>query len=450
MNSVHSALRLVALMSFACIVCAQQLWAQWIPGTVKQSRPLAGQGVLFVHEGRMYLWNEEKHFQMSDDNGQSWIESPESIGGVSPHVQRMTASGAHVYAALNFGTGNGVVLHSSDKGMHWEADTTGAPGHALGWSGMPAVNEVKAFGKWLYVAWDGPNYFDIQELGGPFVRQSYMAGANQPRTVVASGDTLFCSANTFYYTADGGKNYITAKGQNYPGAGTLVRDGHRFYLFAIRTWLKPAVLSYSDDLGDTWTDIDISAVSSRRIVNGDLYFPVAAFIKGQRIECSFTYEGFGKSPNTWKSTDLGKTWSVDTLGLTPAYVPIVSCFAYTPDGYLWCSPSYENIYKQKIDAGSGSTSVEESPSGSLSSSDPLIELRPQPATTDLHCRWNTVGAQSLQLYSLCGELLMDKACTANNPENHISVENINDGIYVLKLTFRDQRPLTRMVHVYHH
>ncbi len=417
--------QLVFIVTLGVCICATvlspKLYSQWTAANRKQSAPLSGNGAIYSHQGTLYLWNQDHHFQMSDDNGLTWVEPSDVIGGANPHVSIITASEDRVYAGLNFGTGNGVVLVSTDKGRSWQADTNGAPGHALGWNGMPVVRNIHAWGKWLYVNWDGPNYYDVQELGGPFVRNEYMVkGINNPRSVCSHGDTLFVSAGKLYYTVDGAKTFVEAKNTNYPGPGKLIQDASRLYLFAFRTFLQPCVLSYSDDCGDTWTDIDISVLMKRRIVNGDLYFPIAAFIKGKHIECSFGMEKFGASANVWKSTDLGQSWQVDTIGLVPAYTPTINSFAYTSDGYLWCSPSYENVFKQKIDAGSTDVRIEQNQEFS--------SLYPQPADALVHLRHDQ-NFRHVRVFDALGQEIREVRQTNEDGEHVVACRELPNGIY---------------------
>ncbi len=426
---------LVFVTFVVCTVLSTTTGAQWLPANRAQTQELNGNGALYVHNGIMYLWNEEHQFQYSTDNGATWVDTADSLQGANPHVSKITGSGSTLYAGLNFGTGNGIMLKSTNEGQSWQIDTLGAPGHALGWGGMPVVRDLAAFGKYLYVCWDGPNYYDIQEDGGAFVRNTYMAtGGNQPQTVCTSGDTLFCCSNKLYYTVDGGKNFIVPQNTNYPGPGLIVNDGGRLYVFCHRVWNQPEVMSYSDDHGDTWTDVDISAVTSRRIVNGDLYAPIAAFFKGQRIELAFGMDAFGKSPNCWKSTDLGATWSVDTLGLLPAWTPTISCFAYTDDGYLWCSPSYNNIFKQQIDAGTVNTVSD-------TKDIPAATLYPQPADDVLTVKSSllTNAGESMRIVEVCNQLGQRELRQELQPTEQTSIlcTSLANGFHRVHVLFTD-------------
>ena len=113
--------------------------SQWLDGGRAQSLDLNGNGAIYFYNGDLYLWNEQNHFQISSDNGLTWNDPKDSIGGANPHVRKMTAASGRIYAGLNFGTGNGAPIYSVDKGVNWLVDTLGAPGHALGWNGMPVV-----------------------------------------------------------------------------------------------------------------------------------------------------------------------------------------------------------------------------------------------------------------------------------------------------------------------
>lgn len=335
------------------------LFAQWVDGGRKQAQSVSGNGALIVYQNVMYFWNGQNHFQTSSDNGATWKDPTDNIGGANPQVTKMSGANGRVYAGLNFGTGNGMPIYSEDKGVTWNVDTIGAPGHALGWSGLPVVSDIYAWGHWLYVKWDRPVAYSIKTIGGPYVFDPTInQGINNPYSVIAKGDTLFLAGSKVYYTTDGGKTWVFPKNNGYSGyGGKLQVDGKRLYMFAYKAFLQPCYLYYSDDNAENWTTIDITSLTSKKVLNGDLYFPTAFYIKGNRIEFAAGQDKFSTPPNIWKSNDLGKTWSTDTGGIPSTFVSGVVNFTYTPDGYLWCVPNLENIYKQKLDNGTVSVAL---------------------------------------------------------------------------------------------
>lgn len=411
------------------------LSSQWLDGGRKQSSDTKGNGGLLVHQGVMYLWNEQNHFQISMDNGKSWNDPKDSIGGANPHVKKITAASGRVYGGLNFGTGNGVPIYSTDKGVTWIADTLGAPGHALGWAGMPVVSDIYAWGHWLYVKWDQPVPHSIKAFDGKYVIDTVMNnGANQPYSVIAKGDTLFAAGSKVYYTTNGGATWIFPKNTGYSGyGGKLLVDGSRLYMFAYRAFLKPCYLYYSDDNAENWTEIDITSLTSRKVLNGDLYSPLAVFIKGNRIEFATNQEKYNSAPNIWKSDDLGKTWSNDTLGLPTTFVSGVVNFAYTSDGMLWCVRNSENIYKQKIDNGSGNSAVE---------SDKIIQatVAPNPSREYFCIQLldnKSVDNCKIKLYNLSGDEVFPNIEQVENKFN-IGWTNQPIGIYLYKVINSNQ------------
>lgn len=352
---------------FFMFASTSSLFAQWIDGGRKQAQSVNGNGGLFVYENVMYFWNEQNHFQTSTDNGVTWNDPSDNIQGANPHVTKMSGANGRVYAGLNFGTGNGIPIFSEDKGITWELDTIGAPGHALGWNGLPVVSDIYAWGHWLYVKWDRPVAYSIKTIGGSYVFDPMVnQGANNPYSVIAKGDTLFLAGSKVYYTTDGGKTWVFPKNNGYSGyGGKLQVDGKRLYMFAYQAFLQPCYLYYSDDNAENWTTIDITSLTSRRVLNGDLYFPQAFFIKGNHIEFATGQEKFSTPPNIWKSDDLGKTWVTDNEGIPSTFVSGVVNFTYTSDGYLWCVPNLENIYKQRFDNGTAISKLLLNGSGNL-------------------------------------------------------------------------------------
>jgi len=363
------------------------LRAQWVEGGRKQAQNVNGNGALYVYDGTMYLWNEQFHFSTSTDGGDTWQDPTDSIGGANPHVTILTGAGGRVYGGLNFGTGQGMVIYSSDKGVTWNLDTLGAPGHVLGWGGLPVVRNIFAWGHWVFVGWDGPNMYDIKTFDGPYKRNTFLAqGINNPSSMVAKGDTLFAAGAKISYTTDGGENWVTPANNGYSGYGAkMYLDGNRIYMFAYQAWQKPCMLYYTDDNAENWTEIDISAFTTHKGWGDAPYYPTAAFIKGEKIWVSVPIDHLNTQPNIFKSTDLGKTWSADTVGLPWGYVNGAYSFAYTDNGYLWVVPDYQEIYKQKIDAGI--------PSGPIITTAPVQVLPLDAEVIDGHdatIRWSTV------------------------------------------------------------
>jgi hypothetical protein len=400
--------------------------AQWVDGGRKQAQSLNGNGGMTIYQNVMYFWNEQNHFQTSSDNGATWNDPSDNIQGANPHVTKISGANGRVYAGLNFGTGNGIPIYSEDKGVTWKIDTIGAPGHALGWSGLPVVSDIYAWGKWLYVKWDRPVAYSIKTVGSPYVFDATMnQGANNPYSVVAKGDTLFLAGSKVYYTTDGGKKWVFPKNNGYSGyGGKLQVDGKRLYMFAYKAFLQPCYLYYSDDNAENWTTIDITSLTSKKVMNGDLYFPNAFFIKGNHIEFATGQEKFTTPPNIWKSDDLGKTWVADNSGIPATFVSGVVNFTYTPNGYLWCVPSYENIYKRKLD--NGTTNVT-----SLSFDFGKIDILPNPSSESFTLKFDGSSKFSdlnVGFYNLAG-IEQKLKIQRSGDSYHVNWDHQPSGIY---------------------
>ncbi|HEY6171975.1 MAG TPA: T9SS type A sorting domain-containing protein, partial [Candidatus Kapabacteria bacterium] len=280
---------------------------------------------------------------------------PPKGAGVTKHIKVLSGANGRIYGGMNFGDGTGMPYYSSDMGETWNQDTLGAPAHALGWAGLPAVSDIYTWGHWVYVSWDSPNAYDIKTFDGPFTRNTFMSsGINHPQGRCAKGDTLFIASNKFYYTVDGGATFTTPANTGYPSVGgQLLIDGKRIYMIGREVWNGPFYIYYTEDNGENWVKIDVTSLSSRKDIGGTYYKQSAYFIKDNNMWFAFGMDKFDAPPNIWRSTDLGATWSPDTLGIPKSYVNGATGFAYSNDGTLWCAPSYQDIYKQKIDAGTG-------------------------------------------------------------------------------------------------
>jgi hypothetical protein len=334
--------------------------AQWVEGGRKQEQALNGNGAILYHGGKLYTFNETMFISRSDDNGATWIDLPDSGmppkgAGVTKNIKTLSGANGRIYGGMNFGDGTGVPVYSSDMGETWHHDTLGAPAHALGWNGFPAVSDIYAWGHWVYVSWDSPNAYDIKTFDGPFTRNTFISsGINQPQGRCAKGDTLFIASNKFYYTVDGAATFITPTNAGYPAVGgKLHLDGNRIYMIGREVWNGPFFIYYTDNNGENWTKVDVTSFSSRKDIGGTYYKPSAYFIKGNNMWAAVDQDKFDTPPNIWMSSDFGATWSPDTLGIPKNFVNYVTGFAYSNDGTLWCSPSYQNIFKKKIDAGTG-------------------------------------------------------------------------------------------------
>src|SRR5205085_2753223 len=149
----------------------------------------------------------------------------------------------------------------------------------------------EVWGKWTYVHWSGTQLFSFKENGGPFVQSTYLS-THAASAAVSIGDTLFLLSGTtgVYYTTDGGASFTTPTNKGYTGnlPKQLLKDGSRLYAISHLT-TAPTVytLLYTDDRGENWSEIDISAATNRKQVNGSPVSPIAAFIKGNHIELSF-------------------------------------------------------------------------------------------------------------------------------------------------------------------
>lgn len=342
------------LILFLCsLIITSTSQAQWIEDeSRRQEMSVHGNGALIVNDGVLWFWNETKHFQYSTDYGTTWQDPGDEITGANPHVTHMSGSGNRVYAALNFGTGTGVPIYSSDMGVTWLPDTLGAPGNSQ--TGRPTVGTTYAWGgKWIYVKWGGPLAHSFKTFNGSYEFNTFVnEGANRPSSVVAKGDTLFLSGAKVYYTTDGGQTFVTPANNGYSGYGAqLSADGSRLYMAAYEGWMKPPHIFYSDDNAENWTK------------GPEIPYPNLYFIRGNNMEIALNLEKFNSPPNVKFSSDGGATFVSDTLGLPTYYAPGVTGFAYTPDGTLWVSPAHQKLFKRKFDEGTGSTpTVTEAPS----------------------------------------------------------------------------------------
>lgn len=349
-------MKTLLLFLVLCSVSSNSLQAQWLDGGRAQSQPTMGNSGIFVdHNGALYFFNEENFLQKSTDNGAHWVNLSDSglpKTAFTTSFRHFSEANGRIYAGMNFGNGTGAPFYSSDAGETWVADTMGAPGHALGWNGLPAVNDIYAWGHWVYINWDGPNLIGIKTFNGPWVRNDTMAfGIGQPMQVLASGDTLFMLGGKFYYTVDGGATFYTPKNNGYYPSFRMFKEGSRIWTCANKVWNQPFVMLYTDDNGENWNEVAVDSLASKHIINGDLVRPNAMFIKGNDFWFCVGTMAFNSPPSVWHSSDRGKTFVYDTAGLASNYVPSASEFAYTFDGSLWVVPNLWNIFRKKIDNG---------------------------------------------------------------------------------------------------
>ncbi|MBK9249904.1 MAG: T9SS type A sorting domain-containing protein [Ignavibacteria bacterium] len=414
-------------------------YSQWLDGGRQQVNVLDGNGSLIVSEDVMYLWNGQNHFQTSNNNGLTWNDPSDSIGGANPHVRKMSASNGRVYAGLNFGTGNGVPIYSTDKGITWIADTLGAPGHALGWAGMPVVSDIYTWGHWLYVKWDQPRPYSIKSFGETFKFDSLMnEGINHPTSVISKGDTLFLAGNKIYFTTDGGATWIFPKNNGYTGiSGKLFVEGIRLYMIAYKAFAQPCTLFYSDDNAENWTEVDISSLAKNKDLAGNYFYPSDYFIKGKNIWFAAGSVKFNTKPNIYKSTDFGVTWTNDTLGLETSFVNGVNCFAYTNDGYLWVSPSYHNIFKQKISDPSGVTQVTEPRHE--------IDISPNPCQEQVSVCLPIGVYDAFEVHDILGTIIIQGINISHLTSLQINMEKVTSGSYLIRFRSKSGKVSTSVI-----
>src|SRR5688572_11722129 len=248
--------------------------AQWLPGGRKQEQSVQGNGAILYHDGKLYTFNETMFISRSDDNGATWIDLPDSGlppkgPGLAKNIKTLSAANGRIYGGMNFGNGTGMPVFSSDMGETWNQDTLGAPGHALGWDGLPAVSDIFAWGNWLYVKWDAPNAYDIKVIGGPYVSNTFLAtGGNNPFGRCAKGDTLFISSGKFFYTVDGGATWITPANNGYTLGTQLFIDGNRIYMAVGGSYTSPFKFYYTDDNGENWSTIDVGEFGKNKEIGG--------------------------------------------------------------------------------------------------------------------------------------------------------------------------------------
>lgn len=316
------------------LTSAASLDAQWIEGNRSQTIPTKSNGYLLVTDSTMIFWNQEHQFQTSTDNGATWKEAQQlNFIDSNTQVTKMVAIGDTIYAAMNFWWTRGLLLVSTDKGNTWNADTAGLG--AIFPGGLPFIKDIAVTPGRVLVAWDNAGW-TLRSFGSPFIRAQKLSSLQYISRPIVKKDTMFFYSwtdSTLYHTTDGGLTLTAAQNIGYQGVGgALVLDGNRIYSESVIPDISgEPFLQYSDDNAEHWTPIGkLPARLRQYIVIGNLI------------------EGESGRANISRSTNFGKTWEIDTLGLNHIFADSVMNFAYTPDGSLWVVFGARNIFRQKI------------------------------------------------------------------------------------------------------
>lgn len=346
-------MKTILLLLLVAVLTSSPANAQWQSGNREQPQRVHGNGAIISVDGVLYFWNETNHLQRSTDNGQTWINSNDTDlpPGANQHITRLTYADGRLYGNLSFGSGTGLPVYTTDGGDSWKIDTLGAPGHALGWDGRPVVSDIVAWDNHLFVKWDGPLLFDIKSFTGPFIRNQYLV-KNQPNASLKIGNTLHIMTSKLVHTTDHGQTWIEPKNVGLPAfpMGKLYADGSRIYIFGKESWTGLAHLYFTDDAGESWSKIDMSAVTNIDGFGGKLG-PTAFVAHGSTMFVATQQISLNSPPVLFESTDDGATWRIDTVGFHTAFAQSIYHLEYHDDGTVWAVPSHYNIYKKKISGG---------------------------------------------------------------------------------------------------
>jgi len=267
-----------SLLLPALLLLALPLQAQDPEGDVEYAlvKPLASHSLLLdavAVEGLMVAVGERGHVLISDDDGESWRQSPAvptraTLTGVYFHDRRLGWAVGH----------DAVILRTRDGGdswqrLHWAPEeerplldvwfADADHGFAIGAYGyfLATADGGDTWEDRVIAAADESGEVDPYDLGGDF-HLNHIARAAGRRLYIAA------EAGTIYRSDDGGDSWRTLPSP-YHGSffGSLPLEGDSLLLFGLR-----GNLFRSDDAGESWQTIDSGTVAilndGRRLADG--------------------------------------------------------------------------------------------------------------------------------------------------------------------------------------
>jgi photosystem II stability/assembly factor-like uncharacterized protein len=268
----------------------------------------------------LYLWMTEVPFPgdtifHSTDHGASWsvVPPPDRVGPIGGFAV------SHAFhPTLYYTSSIGLIYSSADDGQTWTALTAGPKRVALVFVAPSDAAVIFAYG---FGADEHFNLFKSVDAG---VSWSAIPGAPTPTgensflIEPTNSSTIHVAAEGgIYNSSDGGQSWTLSTkgfGRAFPIAGSLARDPlNSKVLLTIIDDLGYSGLFRSVDAGETWSDVGIDSTLALNCIAFD------------PLDDQVIYVGTAVA-GVVKSTDGGKSWALDDLGLANAPVG----FNFTP------------------------------------------------------------------------------------------------------------------------
>ncbi|MFN8351865.1 MAG: hypothetical protein U0U25_10415 [Flavobacteriales bacterium] len=313
---------------------------------------------LGTHQGVLYASNLTGGLRKSYDNGTSWTPIP--VNGVAGQIKGFTSTGSRLYMFSEDGSASGYIYWSTDEGATWTADTTGMPPHAWIPGGHGNVGELHGYnGRLALICAGGDAYYVKAETDAAWQPVPWLA-ANDPGSFWSMGDTLMmhgggAQSQGFAYTTDHGQSWVTPECVGLPDwySGAVLKHDPltgRIYSVGGSSIVIGPNLHYSDDLGATWTQIDLTSFLTIGASVWEFTHQVLDLhVHGPHIWLSCTNGQINTRPDLFHSSDGGATFVRDTVGLPEdPFGTYVMHDLMEKDGYVFAVANFNDVFRREL------------------------------------------------------------------------------------------------------
>ena len=258
----------------------------------------------------------------SENDGVTWQELNPT--GITGYPTLLLSVGNRLYlSTINIIDSH--LYYSTDGGATFTEDINGLPAGFFG--GASLINRIQFMNNRLVIGMGGAGYYQksMSSPSGAFAFFDTPTGLNSgsDRLVFYNG-SLFTYDNsgafTFYQSADFGANWTIPASSGLPAnlnseILSLNPTTGRIYLSGTFDSGSQYGLYFSDDLGASWSEFDLSMVSSTNYL-GDFHKVTAMYTNGPLFYAALDNDLANTEPDVISSNNLGATApTLDTMGL---------------------------------------------------------------------------------------------------------------------------------------
>ncbi|MEM9819627.1 MAG: T9SS type A sorting domain-containing protein [Bacteroidota bacterium] len=404
---------------FCACLFSTSLYGQWTPLNFSASLNfphLEVMGDLVEHQGSLYASSASNTLLKSSDGGNTWAPcTTHSFWGT---IDFLVATPNQLIAAARSLSSTGTLWTSSDGGNTWLLDTLGMPNHIFFADSKAFVHEIHYFDGHLVATFDNADAYFIKKLDDPAWQKNEYLAANDPEAyAVYQEQTLLVAGGfSFYYSNDQGSSWIEPANNGLPNwfvGQQLATNGEQIYIAGAVSPFGDQQLLVSNNMGEDWTSIDLSAI----LDSGQKIRQLDAF--DQRLFVSLDNDLTNSSPELFYSDDQGESFvnhngglAVDEFGTD--YIKKIIRYQNS----LYALGNFRDIYRQDF-----TSSV-----STLATSLPSLKVYPNPCRDLLFVEFTEVNPSSFQVFNQVGQSV------GTHSKSPIDVSPLPAGRYYLRDT----------------